>query len=229
MTRKRTLIALIAVLSLALSAVVIDIATGFITGDSRSAADAGGAPSGASSPPSAPGAGEVPETPADAPDIAVQPDEQARFIGSSNDGGFSVAVMVWKSKAIAYVSDGSAQEAWLSGTAGGDTLLLTGADGAVLHASVTDGALTGTAAWGQFEIAFTLPAAQPPAGLYHASAVVDGSQVRIGLIVMPDSSQTGIEWVDGVPQAAPAWDLEGATVPYRGTELQVKAIRPADA
>ncbi|MFJ4827285.1 hypothetical protein ACIP5L_28870 [Streptomyces bacillaris] len=234
MKRRKLLIALIAVLSLALTAVVTDIATGFITGNGAPAPSAAPQPGG---PPGAAPTGVVPEagTAGDAPVVGetpaafVAPDEKARYVGTSDDGRFTIAVVVWATRAIAHITDGAADEAWLSGTAGGPALLLTGEGGeAVFHGTVQDGTLTGTASRGHWKAAFTLPEAEAPAGLYRAAGQVGDQRVTLGLIVAPDGSQTGIQWTDGKPRPAPGWDLEGSTVTFGGTELRVEAIAPHD-
>ncbi|CAM5239831.1 hypothetical protein SMICM304S_06927 [Streptomyces microflavus] len=237
MTRRKLLIALITVLTLALTAVVTDIATGFITGDrtqAPSAAPRPGGPPAAAPTAAAPeaentgGAGGTPVT-GETPAAFVAPDEKARYVGTSDDGRFTIAVVVWATRAIAHVTDGAADEAWLSGTAGGSALLLTGEDGeAVFHGTVKDGSLTGTASRGSWKAAFTLPAVEAPAGLYRAAGQVGQERVTLGLIVRPDGSQTGIQWTGGTPRPAPGWDLDGSTVTFGGTELRVEAVAPDD-
>ncbi|MEV4880125.1 hypothetical protein [Streptomyces cyaneofuscatus] len=234
MTRRKLLIALITALSLALTVVVTDIATGFITGNRTPAPSAAPRPGGP--PPAAPtavvpeagGAGDTPVT-GETPAAFVAPDEKARYVGTSDDGRFTIAVVVWATGVIAHVTDGAADEAWLSGTAGGSALLLTGEGGeAVFHGTVRDGSLTGTASRGTWKAAFTLPAVEAPAGLYRAAGQVGDQRVALGLIVAPDGSQTGIQWTDGKPRPAPGWDLEGSTVTFGGTELRVEAVVPGD-
>ncbi|MFI1393696.1 hypothetical protein [Streptomyces sp. NPDC020681] len=231
MTRKRLLIALISTLALALALVVTDIATGFVTGGQTDTTAATGARQPSSPPvaPPLPTAEAAPGTQPPAAEIATpQPTEKARYVGISDDGRFAIAVVVWRSEAIAYVSNGTADEAWLSGVAGADRLVLSGDEGAVLDATVQNGTLSGTAAKGQWKTSFTLSKSEAPAGLYRASGTVDGNEVRFGLIVLPDQRQTGTQWVNGSPKPAPGWDLGDATVPYRGTELRVEPIEPGD-
>ncbi|MFJ7061954.1 hypothetical protein ACIQVA_30255 [Streptomyces microflavus] len=150
-------------------------------------------------------------------------------MGTSDDGRFTIAVVVRATRAIAHVTDGAADVAWLSGTAGGSALLLTGEDGeAVFHGTVEDGSLTGTASRRSRKAAFTLLVVEAPPVSTGRPARSGQERVTLGLIVRPDRSQTGIQWTDGTPRPAPGWDLDGSTVTFGGTELRVEAVAPDD-
>ncbi|WP_430788399.1 hypothetical protein [Actinoplanes sp. G11-F43] len=212
MTRRNVLIALVSVLSVALASVVTGIVTGFLpgtTGTDRTT----GADGAAANPP-----------PAATDDRA----EQARYVGKSEDGVFTVAVHVWENNAIAHVTDGRSREAWMKGVSGGDQLLLTGDDGGVLNARVTGGKLAGTAQVGGDRVAFSTPAVPAPAGIYRASGEVDGRSIRVDVIVLPNREAAGIEWVDGRPSGASEADLSGQSVEVAGARLSLAAIRPGD-
>ncbi|GLY00680.1 MULTISPECIES: hypothetical protein [Actinoplanes] len=205
MTRRTVLIGLIGVLSVALIAVL-----GVIFLPSFS------------SPSSSPPASSPPASSA-----APAPPEQARFIGETEDSGFTVAVHVWENSAIAHLTDGRSREAWMTGVSGGDRLLLTGDDGAVLDARVSNGALAGAARVGGKQVTFALPPASAPAGIYRAAGEVNGKKVRADVIVLPDRRSAGIGWVDGQPSSLPD-DLTGQVVEVNGGELRLTAIRPGD-
>jgi hypothetical protein len=215
MNRKQVLIAAVGVLGVSLATVVTGIVTGFL-------------PTGAGAGPPPPAAAPAAGSPAGEP-VPPAGDEQARYVGASEDGTFTVAVHVWENSAIAHVTDGVRRETWVKGTSGGDRLLLAGAGGAVLDAEVTDdGKLTGTAEFGAGTVAFAAPAVTAPAGIYRAAGEVGGQRVRVGMIVLPDRRAAGIEWVDGEPGSAPPADLTGRSVRVAGGELRLEAIRPGD-
>ncbi|GAA1610296.1 hypothetical protein [Actinoplanes couchii] len=151
---------------------------------------------------------------------------QTRYVVKS--GEFTVAVHVWKSDAIAHVTDGASRAAWMKGVSGGDRLLLTGKDGAVLDARVTGGTLTGTADVAGAKVTFAAPVVPAPAGVYRASGDVDGRKVRIDVIVLPNKEAAGIEWVDGKPSGTTEADLTGQTVQVDGNQLKLAAIQPGD-
>jgi len=220
MTRKQVLIALVSVLSVALATVVTGILTGFLPGTEQTAA----------SPPVAPPT--APAVSASAGPVQViggeQADEQARYVGTSEDGEYTVAVIVWSTSAIAHVTDGASREAWVKGTAGGDQLLLAGMTDAVLNAEVKGGKLAGSATFNQNKVKFSIPQVQAPAGIYRASGEVNGQKVRVGVIVLPDQQPTGIEWVNGKPSPVRTADLSGQTVHLAGADLRLEAIKPGD-
>lgn len=217
MTRIRLLIALITGLAVALTLVVVDIATGFVTGGTSTAVTA-----------TAPGAGAEEGTGEPAPEFAEPP--TGRYVGTSDDGGFTVAVIMWDTDVVAYVTDGQSNAAWLTGVYEGDgTLSLSGDGEAGLTASYDQGSFIGTAYRGGWVVRFSVPEVQAPAGIYRASGETNnGVPVAFGLIVLPDESQTGLEWVDGEPGAAPAWDLSEASIDHEGTAFQVKPVQPGD-
>jgi hypothetical protein len=156
-----------------------------------------------------------------APVAAHQPPpaETARFVGTSSDGRFAVAVVVWNTQAIGYLSAGPGTDVFMKGVVQGDQVQLAGAPGVAMQAMIVDGSLRGLATTGRKGIGFALPLAQPPAGAYLALGTTNGTPVRLGLIVLPDGRQVG---------SAPAWDQRSATVDYNGTPLTVRAITLQD-
>ncbi|WP_250007567.1 hypothetical protein [Actinoplanes sp. M2I2] len=209
MNRKQVLIAVVSVLGVALATVLTGIVTGFLP-TAR-----------AEDPPRAAPAAAAAAAQAAGP-------EQARYVGRSQDGAFTVAVHVWQNSAIAHVTDGVSREAWVKGTAGGDRLLLAGAGGEVLEARLTDGTAAGSAEFNGGKVAFSLPQVSAPAGVYRATGGNDGRPVRVDVIVLPDRRASGIEWVDGRPSTVQAADLTGQTVRVGDDELRLEAIRPGD-
>ncbi|MGD9529293.1 MAG: hypothetical protein AB7V44_21190, partial [Pseudonocardia sp.] len=73
-----------------------------------------------------PPAEAAPPAPAVEPPVVVE----KAYAGRSADRRMTIAIAVKDGKAIAYVCDGKKIEAWLDGTLQGDTLALTGKDGA---------------------------------------------------------------------------------------------------
>ncbi|MGP4114430.1 hypothetical protein ACTWP5_26405 [Streptomyces sp. 4N509B] len=203
--------------------------------DDGSDGDAGGETTGAvgedeaaESPPTDDAA---PAGPEDVPELDAadrisepRPGEQARYVGISDDGAFAVVIIVWGDEVVAYAGDGARREAWLNGAPAGDTLALTGADGAFLDASVAGGEVTGIAAQGDWQIGFTLPLAEAPAGVYRAGGEIGREDVGYSLVVLPDGTQAGIAWTDGEPEPAPAFDLMTGELSDRGESFTVDPV-----
>jgi hypothetical protein len=151
---------------------------------------------------------------------------QAVYAGRSPGREITVAIAVKDGRAVAYVCDGKAVEAWLDGTLSGDTLRLTGRNGASLTGKATPDTVTGEVSAGGKSWTFSARVAGKPAGLYEGRADVQGVANRIGWIVLPDGTQVGIRstTAGGVEPAPPLNPAAPGSVVVDGTTVQVTAL-----
>lgn len=157
-----------------------------------------------------------PTTPATTPDASPEADpagdqqaaddrvEPVTYVGWVDEGTASVAIVIDDDQATAYVCDGAAVEAWLTGPARNGELLLSGEDGELTGAYDLDRATGQTTVQGR-DWTFTIEQVAAPDGLYRfAETVAGGAEVSGGWIVLPDGTQVGVLTVDGDTQPAPA-------------------------
>ena len=150
---------------------------------------------------------------ATAPAVVTAPDK-ADYAGRVQGGGASVAISIHNGRAIAYVCNGSAIEAWYKGTANNGVLILTGKNNAHLSAIYDFGKVTGDVLAHGTDYRFTVGVVHKPSGLYQATAVVRGASVKAGWIVLSNGSKVGSLESDAnaaAPSAAQAPDLDLAT------------------
>ena len=107
------------------------------------------------------------------------------------DAHASVAISIHGTQAIAYACNGSSVEAWLSGTAAGGRLALTGKNGAVLNGNYDSRRAFGNVSADGLTYAFSVYQVKKPSGLYRATADVRGATIKAGWIVLPDGTQVG--------------------------------------
>ena len=133
-------------------------------------------------------------TAASAPTATAPPAvAEKAYAGRSAGNEVTVAIAVKNGRAVGYVCDGKKIEAWLEGTLSGSDLDLKSKDGASTIAGTVDETKSfGTVAVGGKQWPFAAQAAKAPAGLYEGRAQVRGVLNRIGWIVLPDGSQTGM-------------------------------------
>jgi hypothetical protein len=165
-----------------------------------------------------------------APPAAAAVAEKA-YAGRSAGNEVTVAIAVKDGRAVGYVCDGKKIEAWLEGTLAGSDLALKSKDGKSTIAGTADDKQSfGTVAVNGKEWPFAAKAASSPAGLYEGRAQVRGVLNRIGWIMLPDGSQTGV-WNRGTEEvAAPVLDptrLDGVVVD--GVPVTVRTIGGDDA
>ncbi len=160
---------------------------------------------------------------------------KADYVGQVNGGGASVAVSVHGNKAVAYICNGHAVAAWVKGSAENGKLDLTGKNGTRLTVDYGQGSATGSITADGTTYMFSAPAvhrvpsARMPPGLYEATAVVDGTAIKAGWIVLPDGSQVGsVEYdpASSIPPTAqaPVLDLATGTASYDGVTLVASLI-----
>ncbi len=125
------------------------------------------------------------------------------YAGRSAGNEVTVAIAVKDGRAVGYICDGKKTEAWLDGTVSGSDLALKSKDGtSTIEGTVDDAKSLGTVAVGGKQWPFAAQAAKAPAGLYEGRAQVRGVVNRIGWIVLPDGTQTGMR-DQGVEKVAP--------------------------
>lgn len=165
----------------------------------------------------------TPSTPSPAPAPALP--AEAVYTGRTSGNEVAVAIAVRDGLAAGYLCDGTAIEAWLEGTAGGDGVILEGRDGARVTATVDGAALFGTVwAPGGGSRPFSAAIAPPPAGLYQGAGTVDGAPTRIGWIVLPDGTQVGILRSGETARPAPALDPARGGVVLDGSFIAAEAV-----
>ncbi len=142
------------------------------------------------------------------------------YAGRTEDDSASVAVAVLNGRAAAYLCDGREVEAWLKGTVDGDTVSLTGKEGAKLSATLAGSTLRGSVEVDGEVYDFKVKVAKKPAGLYRAK----GSKTTIGWIVLPDGSQVGLQTSDSGSTPAPPLDPEGTSVGVDGETLEAEPV-----
>ena len=150
---------------------------------------------------------------ATAPAVVTAPDK-ADYAGRVQGGGASIAISIHDGRAIAYVCNGSAIEAWYKGTANNGVLIMTGKNNAHLSAIYDFGKVTGDVLAHGTDYRFTVGVVHKPSGLYQATAVVRGASVKAGWIVLSNGSKVGSLESDAnaaAPSAAQAPDLDVAT------------------
>ena len=174
----------------------------------NSPANSTGTPSAAAASQPAVAAAPPPAAPpaTSAPPAAAAVAEKA-YAGRSAGNEVTVAIAVKDGRAVGYVCDGKKIEAWLEGTLSGSDLALKSKDGKSTIAGTADDKQSfGTVAVNGKEWPFAAKAASSPAGLYEGRAQVRGVLNRIGWIMLPDGSQTGV-WNRGTDEvAAPVLD-----------------------
>ena len=126
------------------------------------------------------------------------------YVGQADAGNITVSITVEGDEAVAYVCDGAAVEAWLTGTAIDGALDVKNANGATLTGRLEGQDVNGTL-WipGQAANAFTAAPVAPPNGIYVSNQ--DG--VRQSWIVS-DAGTVGVQRdAQGNESPAPALTL----------------------
>jgi hypothetical protein len=157
---------------------------------------------------------------------------KATYAGKSNNGGATIAIVVYNGQVIAYVCNGSTIDAWFSGPASSDgKVTLTGKDNATLTAAYGVGEMTGdvTAHGTDFDFGVDTVSKSSGAGLYQTTAKVGGDTVKAGWIVLDDGTQIGSlepnsTLANPSAQRAPRLDLATLTATYNGTVLHAVRV-----
>jgi hypothetical protein len=142
------------------------------------------------------------------------------YAGRTDDDSAAIAVAILGDQAAAYLCDGKDVEAWFRGKVVGDEISLTSRRGAALEAKLIHGGLEGKIELANEELPFTIPQAEPPAGVYRAR----GSKTTIGWIILPDGSQEGIQTTGEESVPAPKLDPNNPEVTVDGERLQGEPV-----
>ncbi|EEP75185.1 hypothetical protein MCAG_05512 [Micromonospora sp. ATCC 39149] len=174
---------------------------------------------GASAPPAAPGATDVPA--AGTPEQKVDASWTGRL-----DNGATIAITSRDGAAEAYVCDGKELELWLRGTATDGKLKLDGKD-ATLTGTFDDSGATGKLAVGGGESTFTAKATAGTAPVvYRATPSLRDAGVDGGWILRPDGTQIGVLTWNGRPMPAPPLDPAFGTTIVEGLTLTAQPVIP---
>jgi hypothetical protein len=149
------------------------------------------------------------------------------YAGWTSGREASVAIAVKDGRAVAYVCDGKAMEAWLEGTLRGDQLTLESKDGSTTIKGIADGSSsTGTVKTnGEKEWPYTAEGVDAPAGLYEGRADVRGVATRVGWVVTGDGEVTGLASAAGERRPAPALNpASPGGVTIDGVPVEVTAL-----
>ncbi|GAA0744784.1 hypothetical protein Drose_37415 [Dactylosporangium roseum] len=147
------------------------------------------------------------------------------YAGSVAGGAASLAIVVNKGKAIAYVCDGKSVEAWLEGTMADGQIVLKGPKGS-LAGTYGNGQAKGSVTAGSKTWEFTIKPAPPPSGLYRSASALR-NRLDASWVVLPDGRQVGVDNTGGNPRPAPAFDVNNRTVTVDGTAVAIEATLPA--
>ncbi len=166
-----------------------------------------------------------------APAVVSAP-TRADYAGHVQGGGASIAISIHGGRAIAYVCNGSAIEAWYKGTATGGVLIMTGKNHARLSAIYDFGKVTGDVLAHGTDYRFAVAEVHKPSGLYQAIASVRGATIKAGWIVLPDGTQVGSLEPNSdaaAPSAirGPVLDVAAGTAQEGSTVLSAKPISGA--
>jgi len=146
------------------------------------------------------------------------------YAGAVDGGAASLAIVVNNGKAIAYVCDGKAAEAWLEGSMANGQITLKGAKGNLTgtygNSQAKGNVTAGNKSWG-----FTLKIAAPPSGLYRSAASLR-NKLDAAWVVTPDGKQVGIAKRNGVSEPAPPFDITSKTATVDGTAIPIEAGDP---
>jgi hypothetical protein len=148
------------------------------------------------------------------------------YAGWTSGRELSVAIAVKDGRAVGYVCDGAATEAWLEGVLSGDQLSLTSKDGATtITGTANEASSAGTVTAGGQEWSFEAEGVAAPAGLYEGRADVRGVATRVGWVVTGDGEVTGVASAAGERRPAPVLDpaRPGAVV-LDGVPVEVTAL-----
>jgi hypothetical protein len=147
------------------------------------------------------------------------------YAGSVDGGAASIAIVVNNGKAIAYVCDGKAVEAWLNGTMANGQITLKGAKGSLNgtygNGQVKGNVTAGTKGWG-----FTVKTVAPPSGLYRSAASLR-NKLDASWVVLPDGKQVGVQYKSGQALAAPPFDVNTKTATVDGTSVPIEVGDPS--
>ena len=174
-------------------------------------------------------------TPATAPAAPAYVPPQADYVAQVNGGGAAVAISVRGNKAVAYVCNGHAVAAWYRGQAASGKLDLTGKNGARLTVDYRKASASGSLTADGMQYTFSAPmvtrvsSVHTQPGLYEATAMVHGVEIKAGWIVLPNGGQVGsVEYdpTSAVPPTAqaPVLDLATDTASYAGVTLVASLI-----
>ncbi|GIN04527.1 hypothetical protein [Planomonospora venezuelensis] len=147
---------------------------------------------------------------------------KADYAGRVRGNGGLIAISIRNGKAVGYFCDGRI-EAWLKGKAADGRVTLSGPGGASVEAKLGGGRAAGTLEFGAEQWDFAAPTVKKPSGLYRASAIVRGAQVRAGWIYLDDGSRVGLALVDGEP-AEVAIPEPGENATVNGEEVDPKDV-----
>jgi hypothetical protein len=165
--------------------------------------------------------------PAENADAANGAVAEKAYAGWTSGREASVAIAVKDGRAVAYVCDGKAMEAWLEGTLRGDQLTLESKDGSTTIKGTADGSSsTGTVKTnGEQEWSYTAEGVDAPAGLYEGRADVRGVATRVGWVVTGDGEVTGVASAAGERRPAPTLDpASPGGVTIDGVPVEVTAL-----
>ncbi|MEU8202604.1 hypothetical protein [Streptosporangium sp. NPDC049046] len=119
---------------------------------------------------------------------------KADYAGRVTGNGGLIAVSVRNGKAVGYFCDGRI-EAWMKGRAADGKVTLSGRGDASLTARLSGGVAAGTLGFGGRKWSFKAPTVKKPSGLYRATALVRGADVRAGWIYLDDGTRVGLTLV----------------------------------
>jgi serine/threonine-protein kinase len=147
------------------------------------------------------------------------------YAGAVDSGAASLGIVVNNGKAIAYVCDGKAAEAWLDGSMANGVISLKSPKGS-LTGTYANGQVKGTVTAGSKTWGFTIKAVAPPSGLYRSQSSLR-NKLDASWVLLPNGVQVGVENDGGTPKPARSFDVNTKTANVDGTSIPVEASSPA--
>lgn len=157
---------------------------------------------------------------------------RANYASKVKGGGATIAISVHDGQVVVYICNGSTLDEWFSGPISSNgKVQLTGKNNATLTAAYGVGEMTGSAVAHGTDFNFSAGAVSKSsgAGLYRATADVDGTTAKAGWIVLGDGTKIGSLEPDSTSAApsavsAPPLDLASRTATYKGTVLHAVPV-----
>jgi hypothetical protein len=149
---------------------------------------------------------------------------KSTYAGETDGGAAGLAIAGNNGKAVAYVCDGKAAEAWMSGAMDGGKIQLRSAKGtSTLFGTYADGYAQGTVVAGKRSWTFKIKLARKPSGLYRSAAGVRG-RLDASWAVTPDGKQFGVQRIGTTLVPAPPLDTTTGTAMAGGTPVAVETV-----
>jgi hypothetical protein len=163
-------------------------------------------------------------SPSAPPSPAKALEGKSTYAGETDGGDAGLAIASNGGKAVAYVCDGKAAEAWMTGEMDNGKIQLRSAKGtSTLSGTYANGYAQGTVVAGKKTWQFKIKLAKAPSGLYRSAAGARG-RLDASWAVTPSRKQFGVRRVGDALVPAPPLDTTAGTATVDGTPVAVEAV-----